>query len=327
MRGKARSGKTMPSEFELIRRHFTRLTPQALLGPGDDCALLVPTAATVLAVTTDMLVEGTHFLPDTDPCALGWKVLAVNLSDLAAMGARPRWVLLAGSLPAGDESWIAQFAAGLFACADRYAVDVVGGDTTRGPRNLCLTAIGELPSTTALRRDRALPGDDLWLSGQTGLAALGLAHLQGRIQLGEALRDPCVAALQRPLPRVELGIRLRDLAHAAIDVSDGLLADLAHVVEQSQVAAEVFLARLPPLPVGVERLLARHCQLAGGDDYELLFTAAADRRHDLAALAGELELPLWRCGRIVAAPVGEIRVVDEGGQVVEFGDRGFDHFA
>lgn len=317
----------MPSEFELIRRHFTRPTPQALLGPGDDCALLVPSEGMLLAVTTDMLVEGTHFLPNTDPGALGWKTLAVSLSDLAAMGARPRWALLAGSLPADDESWIAQFAAGLFACAGHHTVDVVGGDTTRGPRNLCLTAIGELPSAAALRRDRALPGDDLWLSGQTGLAALGLAHLQGRVHLGDALRDRCVAALQRPLPRVELGIRLRDLAHAAIDVSDGLLADLGHVVEQSQVGAEIFLARLPPLPATVERQLALRCQLAGGDDYELLFTAAANRRHDLAALASELQVPLSRCGRIVATPVGEVRVVDEGGRLVESVGRGFDHFA
>ncbi|MBL8392449.1 MAG: thiamine-phosphate kinase [Candidatus Accumulibacter sp.] len=317
----------MPSEFELIRRHFTRPTPQALLGPGDDCALLVPSEGMLLAVTTDMLVEGTHFLPNTDPGALGWKTLAVSLSDLAAMGARPRWALLAGSLPADDELWIAQFAAGLFACAGHHTVDVVGGDTTRGPRNLCLTAIGELPSAAALRRDRALPGDDLWLSGQTGLAALGLAHLQGRVNLGDALRDRCVAALQRPLPRVELGIRLRDLAHAAIDVSDGLLADLGHVVEQSQVGAEIFLARLPPLPATVERQLALRCQLAGGDDYELLFTAAANRRHDLAALASELQVPLSRCGRIVATPVGEVRVVDEGGRLVESVGRGFDHFA
>ena len=317
----------MPSEFELIRRPFTRPAPQALLGPGDDCALLVPSEGMLLAVTTDMLVEGTHFLPNTDPGALGWKTLAVSLSDLAAMGARPRWALLAGSLPADDESWIAQFAAGLFACAGHHTVDVVGGDTTRGPRNLCLTAIGELPSAAALRRDRALPGDDLWLSGQTGLAALGLAHLQGRVHLGDALRDRCVAALQRPLPRVELGIRLRDLAHAAIDVSDGLLADLGHVVEQSQVGAEIFLARLPPLPATVERQLALRCQLAGGDDYELLFTAAANRRHDLAALASELQVPLSRCGRIVATPVGEVRVVDEGGRLVESVGRGFDHFA
>ncbi len=317
----------MANEFELIRRHFTRPTPAALLGPGDDCALLVPAAGTILAVTTDMLVEGTHFLPDTDPCALGWKTLAVSLSDLAAMGAGPRWVLLAGSLPAADEPWIAQFAAGLFACAGRHAVDVVGGDMTRGPRNLCLTAIGELPSATALRRDRALPGDDIWLSGPTGLAALGLAHLQGRVHLGESLRGTCLAALQRPLPRVELGIRLRDLAHAAIDVSDGLLADLGHVVEQSRAGAEISLDLLPPLPTGVEPLLARRCQLAGGDDYELLFTAAVSRRDDLVALAGELHLPLCRCGRILPAPVGEIRVVDASGRTVHCDDRGFDHFA
>jgi thiamine-monophosphate kinase len=160
-----------------------------------------PFAGNELAITTDMLVEGTHFLPDTDPGQLGWKVLAVSLSDLAAMAARPRWALLAGSLPAAREGWIAAFAEGLFACASRYGVDLIGGDTTRGPLNLCLTAIGELPTGTALRRDRALPGDDLWVSGQPGLAALGLAHLQGRTRLPEPLAEGCLAALQRPLPR------------------------------------------------------------------------------------------------------------------------------
>jgi thiamine-monophosphate kinase len=318
----------MPSEFELIRRHFTRPTPQALLGPGDDCALLIPSEGMLLAVTTDMLVEGTHFLPDTDPCALGWKTLAVSLSDLAAMGARPRWALLAGSLPADDESWIAQFAAGLFACAGRHAVDVVGGDTTRGPRNLCLTAIGELPAATALRRDRALPGDDLWLSGQTGLAALGLAHLQGRVHLGEALRDTCVHC-------VAAAVAARRTRHsparpgARRDRRLGRPARRPRPYRRAVAGRRRDLARSPAAAAGgIEPLLARRCQLAGGDDYELLFTAAVDRRDQLAALAGELELPLWRCGSIVAAPVGAVRVVDEDGQDSGFcDDRGFDHFA
>ena len=165
----------MTPEFDLIRRHFTRPTPHAVLGPGDDCALVRPSTGCELAVTSDMLVEGTHFLPATDPRRLGWKTLAVNLSDLAAMGARPRWVLLAGSLPEADEAWLAAFADGLFACAKRYAVDLIGGDTTRGPLNLCVTALGEVPAGKALRRDGARPGDDLWISGHPGLAALGLA--------------------------------------------------------------------------------------------------------------------------------------------------------
>ncbi len=317
----------MPSEFDLIARYFVRPTPQALLGPGDDCALLAPSPGMELAVTTDMLVSGTHFLPDTDPFQLGWKSLAVNLSDLAAMGARPRWVLLAGSLPKADEAWIAAFADGLFACARRYGADLVGGDTTRGPLNLCLTAMGEVPSGMALRRDGAKPGDDLWISGQAGLAALGLAHLQERTKLPEALAKRCISALQRPLPRVELGLALRErkLAHSAIDVSDGLLADLGHIAERSQVDAEVFIPQLPCLPAGAEPLLARNCQLAGGDDYELVFSAALDKRHEIAGLATELDIALWRIGQIVEGQ-GEVRLLDENGQTVPVTSKGFDHF-
>ena len=317
----------MPSEFDLIARYFVRPTPQALLGPGDDCALLAPSPDMELAVTTDMLVSGTHFFPDTDPFQLGWKSLAVNLSDLAAMGARPRWVLLAGSLPKADEAWIAAFADGLFACASRYGADLVGGDTTRGPLNLCLTAMGEVPSGMALRRDGAKPGDDLWISGQAGLAALGLAHLQERTKLPETLAKRCISALQRPLPRVELGLALRErkLAHSAIDVSDGLLADLGHIAERSQVDAEVFIPQLPCLPAGAEPLLARNCQLAGGDDYELVFSAALDKRHEIAGLATELDIALWRIGQIVEGQ-GEIRLLDENGQTVPVTSKGFDHF-
>ncbi len=317
----------MPSEFDLIARYFVRPTPQALLGPGDDCALLAPSPDMELAVTTDMLVSGTHLLPDTDPFQLGWKSLAVNLSDLAAMGARPRWVLLAGSLPKADEAWIAAFADGLFACARRYGADLVGGDTTRGPLNLCLTAMGEVPSGMALRRDGAKPGDDLWISGQAGLAALGLAHLQERTKLPEALAKRCISALQRPLPRVELGLALRErkLAHSAIDVSDGLLADLGHIAERSQVDAEVFIPQLPCLPAGAEPLLARNCQLAGGDDYELVFSAALDKRHEIAGLATELDIALWRIGQIVEGQ-GEVRLLDENGQTVPVTSKGFDHF-
>ncbi|MBS1229091.1 MAG: thiamine-monophosphate kinase [Proteobacteria bacterium] len=318
----------MPSEFDLIARYFARPTPQAVLGPGDDCALLAPSPGMELAITTDMLVAGTHFLPGTDARQLGWKTLAVNLSDLAAMGAKPRWVLLAGSLPEADENWLAAFADGLFACAKRYGVDLVGGDTTRGPLNLCLTALGEVPAGSALRRDGARVGDDVWVSGQPGLAALGLAQLQRRTQLPEPLASRCIAALQKPTPRVELGLALRQgsLAHAAIDVSDGLLADLGHIAERSAVTAELFENQLPRLPAGADPLLARHCQLAGGDDYELVFTAAADQRHQLAELAAQLDLPLWRIGRIIEGN-GVVHLLDESGQALPLADKGFDHFA
>ncbi|MBK9447127.1 MAG: thiamine-phosphate kinase [Betaproteobacteria bacterium] len=322
----------MASEFELISRHFSRATPSATLGPGDDCALVVPAPGMELALTTDMLVEGTHFLPDTDPGQLGWKTLAVNLSDLAAMGATPRWVLLAGALPNADEAWISAFADGFFKCAKRYGAEVIGGDTTRGPRNLCITAIGELPSGSALRRDGAKLDDDIWVSGQPGLAALGLAHLQGKTTLPEALAKRCVMALQRPLPRVELGLRLRGIATSAVDVSDGLLADLGHILERSGLAADLFEGQFPLIPPGSVPKLAREAQLGGGDDYELCFTVPIAARQQIVMLATELDLPLWRIGYTVPAaaetgrPIADIRLIDADGQPLPIPKKGFDHF-
>jgi thiamine-monophosphate kinase len=321
----------MPSEFDLIARYFTRPTPRAVLGPGDDCALLAPSPGMELAATTDMLVAGTHFFAETDPVQLGWKTLAVNVSDLAAMGARPRWALLAGCLPAVDEAWIAAFMEGFFACAGRYGVELVGGDTTCGPLNLCVTALGEVPAGGALRRDGARPGDDVWVSGHPGLAALGLAQLQGRAALPDALAAMCVGALQKPMPRVELGMALQGLAHAAVDVSDGLLADVGHIAERSALDVEIVIAQLPDLPEKVDTEvagLARTCQLAGGDDYELAFSASPEKRDELAALSAELDLPLWRIGRAIeaAGDTGEVRLIGERGEPVAVGRKGFDHF-
>lgn len=328
----------MASEFDLIARHFARPTPSALLGPGDDCALLAPSPGLVLAATTDMLVAGVHFLPDTDPGDLGWKTAAVNLSDLAAMGARPRWLLLAGALPEANDAWLAAFAEGLFACSARFGAELVGGDTTRGPLCLSLTALGEVAPGQALRRDGARPDEDVWVSGQPGLAALGLAHLTGRLTLpgpapgagspaaAASLAGRCIAALQRPQPRVALGQALVGLASAAIDVSDGLLADLGHLLTRSRLAAELHLGQLPCLPAGVDPQVAREAQLAGGDDYELAFTAPAAARAGLARLAATLELPLWRIGQTHAGPPGEIVLRDAEGQPVPIGRRGYDHF-
>lgn len=325
----------MAGEFGLIARHFARPTPSTVLGPGDDCALIQPSPGKQLAVTTDMLVAGTHFLPDTDPKNLGWKALAVNLSDLAAMGAVPRWVTLAGALPAVDEPWIAKFADGFFACAAEYGVDVIGGDTTQGPLNLCVTAFGEIEPSRALRRDGARPGEQIWVSGRPGLAALGLAHLQGRVKLPEPWPRLCVAALEKPRPRVALGQALVGLASAAIDVSDGLLADLGHIAERSGCAAAVRLVQLPQLRdlagsgqhYDAElRRIALDCQVAGGDDYELCFTAPAARSPEIARLAAQLELPLWPIGEIVAGPAGEVTVSDPDGRPVEFARRGYEHF-
>jgi thiamine-monophosphate kinase len=278
-----------------------------------------------------MLVAGTHFLADTAPHNLGWKTLAVNLSDLAAMGARPRWVTLAGALPDADEQWLAAFADGFFACAAEYGVDVVGGDTTRGPLNLCVTALGEVAPGRALRRDGARVGDQIWVSGRPGLASLGLAQLQGRIELPAPWPKLCIGALEKPRPRVALGQALVGIASAAIDVSDGLLADLGHIAERSGCAAAVRLVQLPHLPKGpsydaVLRKLALECQLAGGDDYELCFTAPGTHSLAIARIAAELELPLWCIGEMVGGPAGAVTVFDPDDQPVEFTFKGFDHF-
>jgi thiamine-monophosphate kinase len=269
-------------------------------------------------VTTDMLVEGRHFLPGADPQALGHKALAVNLSDLAAMGAAPRWATLALALPAADERWLAGFAQGFFALAERFGVDLVGGDTTRSPLlTISVTALGEVPSGVAMYRAGARPGDDIWVSGELGGAALALAHPEIA-----ALAD----RLHRPEPRVELGERLRGLARAAIDVSDGLAGDLVHILERSQVGAVVEYARLPK-PAAFEKFreLERDCVLSGGDDYELVFTAGQPQRGEIEALGRELKIPLSRIGAIQAG-AAKLVVLDAAGKPLAH-RGGFDHFA
>ncbi len=310
----------MPSEFVLIDRYFRRATHHTVLGVGDDGAIVRPAPGCELVVSTDMLVAGTHFLPNTDPEDLGWKVLAVNVSDMAAMGAQPRWALLAAALPAATESWIEKFARGFFACADAFGIDVIGGDTTKGPRNFCVTICGEVPTGSALLRSGAHPGDEIWISGMPGRAALGLAHLQERLVLTEPALSACLAALHRPQPRVALGLALRGLATATIDVSDGLLADLGHILDASGVAARVQPAVLPA------PTFERECYLSGGDDYELIFTAPAACHAEIDALAATLDLPLTWLGNIEAGPAGQLAVFDSAGQTVGIPHRGYDHF-
>lgn len=314
------------SEFDLIRRYFTRSTPLSVLGVGDDAALLQVGIGMELAVSTDMLVSGTHFFADADPFLLGHKTLAVNLSDMAAMGATPRWATLALSLPQADEDWLQRFSAGFFALADEHGIELVGGDTTRGPLNLCVTIMGEVPRGKALRRSGAQVGDDIWVSGSLGTAALGLAHLQGKMALPEDARIHCLAALHRPQPRVVLGLALRGVAHSAIDISDGLLADLGHILECSQFGAEIEYDHIPQLkPHGIDDSLHRRCVLAGGDDYELCFTAAPAQRDVIDALAGRLQFPLTRIGSICAGQTCTVRAAD--GSVMKIEEGGYDHFA
>lgn len=310
----------MPSEFALIDRYFKRPTRHTVLGVGDDGAIIQPSPGCELIVSTDMLVAGTHFLANTDPEDLGWKTLAVNVSDLAAMGAQPKWALLAAALPAATEAWIAKFARGFFACADAFGIDVIGGDTTRGPRNFCVTIFGEVPQGAALLRSGAQPGDEVWISGTPGRAAQGLAHLQGQVTLSEPALTDCLAALHRPQPRGALGLALRGLASAAIDVSDGLLADLGHILDASGVAATLRLAVLP------EPTFADQCYLSGGDDYELAFTVPASRHEEVLTLSRRLELPLTRIGVIEDDTASRLTVLDTAGRPVNFSRYGYDHF-
>ncbi|WP_430432628.1 thiamine-phosphate kinase [Methyloversatilis sp.] len=318
----------MTPEFDLIRRHFVRPMRAAALGPGDDCALVAPSPGHELAITSDMLVAGTHFLPDTDPRRLGWKALAVNLSDVAAMGAVPRWVTLALSLPQIDHDWLAAFAAGFFDCADTFGVDLIGGDTTRGPLNLCVTAFGELAAGRAIRRSGARVGDGIWVSGQPGRAALGLADLQGKVRLHGSAHDDCITALEQPQPRVVLGAALQGLATAMIDVSDGLLADLGHIASASGLGAVVDDAALPWAALHAacaDATAVRDALLAGGDDYELLFCAPREADDALAALSARLALPLTRIGAMQSGD--GVRLVDAAGAELPVGRRGYDHFA
>jgi len=321
------------NEFELIERYFSRppRSRSVALGVGDDAALLIPTPGCELVASVDMLVEGRHFFAAADPERLGYKTLAVNLSDLAAMGAAPRWVLLAGALPDGDPAWLEAFARGFYALADAHGVDLVGGDTTRGPRTLCVTILGEAPAGLALRRDGARSGDDVYVSGTLGDAALAVAAIEGQTSVDDDALRAARTRLEMPEPRVALGIALRGVASAAIDVSDGLTGDLGHVLERSRVGAEIDLAAIPrsrALSIKLETdeaALALRCLIAGGDDYELLFTAPPAAAERIAALATKLALPLTRIGRI--ADHAGLIVRDTHGAPLRDLPRGYDHFA
>jgi thiamine-monophosphate kinase len=316
----------MTSEFALIARHFTRPGRSAILGIGDDAALLAPTAGMQLAVSVDALVAGRHFLPSVAPERLGHKALAVNLSDLAAMGAVPRWALLAITLPAADEAWLAGFTRGFFRLAEQHRVELVGGDTTRGPLNIGITVLGEVEAGRALRRDGARPGDDIWVSGQLGGAALGLRHARGELSLAGADAAACRDRLDLPEPRLALGRLLGDgLAHAAIDVSDGLLADLGHILDRSGVGATVDYSAVPlePALAGNPGLIAA-CALHGGDDYELCFTAPPGQAGAVCAAGARAGVPVTRIGRITAEP--GLRLQDAAGRAVTVPCGGYDHF-
>ena len=322
-------------EFDLIARFFTRPVRHAALGVGDDCALLAPAPGMQLAVSSDMLVEGRHFFADVDPETLGHKALAVNLSDLAACGARPLAFTLALALPRVDEAWLQVFANGLFALADQHGCELVGGDTTAGPLNICVTIFGEVPAGQALLRGGARAGDDIWVSGRPGEARLALDALRGQMDLPAATLARLRARLERPTPRVALGLALRGLASSAIDVSDGLLGDLGHVLKSSRVGAEIDVhittdllasGALQENAKGIfDAETMMPCALAGGDDYELVFTAPAARRAAVQAASSASGTQVTRIGRITPAP--GLRLLDRTGQPLPGRFASFDHFA
>ena len=313
-------------EFELIDRYFKRPVTQAVMGIGDDCALLALTPGMQLATSTDMLVEGRHFLSTVAADRLGHKTLAVNLSDLAACGARPFACTLALAMPRADPEFLAPFARGLLALADLHGCELVGGDTTQGPLALCVTVFGEVPAGQALLRSGAKPGDTIWVSGTIGDARLALEVFRGAVQLAGEDFERVRVAMEMPQPRVALGQALRGIASSAIDISDGLLGDLGHILRRSQVGATIDADAVPRSDVMRVQApaLQRQCILGGGDDYELLFTAAAD-------LAGRVEAA-GRLAGVVVTPIGRIeqceglRLIDRNGATLDEHHDSFDHF-
>ncbi|HEX7989569.1 MAG TPA: thiamine-phosphate kinase [Stenotrophomonas sp.] len=322
-------------EFGLIERIRRRTAARAdiVLGIGDDAALLQPQAGQQLVVTTDTLNAGVHFPQETPAADIGWKALAVNLSDLAAMGAQPAWCSLSLSLPDASADWVDQFAQGFFALADQHGIALIGGDTTRGPLSISITAMGQVAAGQALRRDGAMPGDDIWVSGVPGEAGLALALWQQQeLDVSRVADDPAREHLRqrlaRPTPRVELGRALQGLASAAVDVSDGLLADLGHICARSGVAAEVLESALPASAAAQQCGLSatfNALRAGAGDDYELCFTAPAGQRQMVLETMASVAVPLTRIGYIRAGT--GLQVINQGGDVVAVSRQGYNHFA
>lgn len=327
-------------EFDLIARYFTRPQlsahyPQVRLGVGDDCALLQPRVGEQLAVSTDTLVSGVHFFADVAPRTLGHKALAVNLSDLAAMGAAPLGFTLALTLPQVDETWLAEFAAGLHALADAHACPLIGGDTTRGPLAIGITVLGSVSADLALRRSGAQVGDDIYISGSVqdglGQARAGLALRLGELALGQADTQHALQRLECPSPRLALGQGLRGVASSCLDVSDGLLGDLQHILRASgvgavlQAQALLDMAACRPVLPALPQAQALDLMCHGGDDYELLFSAAPAQRAAVANAAQTADCTVQHIGRIVPASQG-LQILDAQGRALPLGGGGFQHF-
>ncbi len=316
-------------EFDLIETFFKRPARNATLGVGDDCALLPVRAGQQLAISSDMLVEGRHFLSTVNPRFLGHKALAVNLSDLAACGAEPKAFMLALALPEVNASWLSEFSKGIWDLADAHHCDLIGGDTTRGPLNICITVLGEVPAHLALLRSGAQVGDDVYVSGHLGDARLALEVFRGRLTVPQNVFEQARLRMEMPTPRLALGQALRGIATAAADISDGLLGDLQHILKASHVGADIDTAMVVStlasraqcnLPLATQQMLT----LSGGDDYELVFTAPEHARADIAALSVSTHTPITRIGKVNGSQ--QLRLLDSEGHEMRNEFESFDHF-
>ena len=314
----------MTSEFEIIERYFKKKMKQTALGVGDDAAMIHVRNNYQLAISSDMLIENIHFLKNTNPSHLGWKSLAVNLSDIAAMGATPKWATLSISLPKINHAWLKKFSKGFFKCADKFGIDLIGGDTTRGPLSISITIMGESKKNEALLRSGAKINDDIWVTGQLGLASMGLANLQGQLKLPPRIKMKCIRALEIPTPKTFLGSYLSRYANSCIDISDGLIQDLRHILKASKVGASLLLNDIP-----CEKFIHTSKQyqfvLNGGDDYELLFTAAKKNRPFIKKIAKKTNTPVTMIGNITKKKA--LNILSEQGKSIKFNPKGFDHFA
>ena len=314
----------MTSEFEIIERYFKKKMKQTALGVGDDAAMIHVRNNYQLAISSDMLIENIHFLKNTNPSHLGWKSLAVNLSDIAAMGATAKWATLSISLPKINHAWLKKFSKGFFKCADKFGIDLIGGDTTKGPLSISITIMGESKKDEALLRSGAKINDDIWVTGQLGLASMGLANLQGQLKLPPRIKMKCIRALEIPTPKTFLGSYLSRYANSCIDISDGLIQDLRHILKASKVGASLLLNDIP-----CEKFIHTSKQyqfvLNGGDDYELLFTAAKKNRPFIKKIAKKTNTPVTMIGNITKKKA--LNILSEQGKSIKFNPKGFDHFA
>ena len=313
----------MSPEFSLINKYFNLHKTKAFKGIGDDAALIRKDSNHLWAVSTDMLNEKTHFLPNTNPFNLGWKALAVNISDIYAMGGTPKFALLAIALPKVEGNWMKKFSNGLFSCAKKYRVELIGGDTTKGPLSISICILGEVLEKHTLLRSNAKKGDDIWVTGELGTAALGLAKLQNKIQLPQSLSKKAVKALEKPMLHSSIIQTMARLSHSAIDISDGLIADLTHILEASKVGANITLKNIPMNP-WIKKNQLFDIGLSGGDDYQLLFTAPKKNRNKITLVSKRPSVKLARIGSIKKDK--GLNITDHKGGLYKPKQRGYEHF-